>query len=91
MSDGERGDRTGRNAVALAEGLAKLGLQCAVEARAGLALLLPETDSVARLAEPDTRRAALALARQCGFTHVAIELPNDRRRGSSANAPVSGD
>ena len=74
-----RGDRTGRNAAALARAIAELGLACGVEARGGLVLLLPAPESVAKLAEDETRRAALSLARQHGFTHVAIELPSDGR------------
>ena len=79
MSEPERGDRTGRNASAFAAAIAGLGLQCALEARGGLALLLPVAESVAMLQQQETRRAVLALAREHGFTHVAIELPNDRR------------
>ena len=75
-----RGDRTGRNAAALASAIAELGLSCDVEARGGLVLLHPALESVAKLAEEETRRAALSLARQHGFTHVAIELPSDRRK-----------
>lgn len=91
-SPSERGDRTGRNATALAEGIAALGLVCDVEARGGLALLLPAAGSVEKLAEEETRRAALALAREHGFTHVAIELPNDRRTAASdPDAPVLRD
>jgi hypothetical protein len=75
----KRGDRTGRNATAFAAAIAELGLECDIEARGGLVLLLPAAGSVAKLAEEETRRAALALARQHGFTHVGIELPNDRR------------
>jgi hypothetical protein len=75
----ERGDRTGRNAAALAAAIAELGVQCSLEARGGLALLMPVEESISALQSPDTRRAVLALARQHGFTHVAIELPNDRR------------
>ena len=79
MSEAERGDRTARNAAALATAIADLGVQCALEARGGLALLLPAQESVATLQSPETRRAVLALARTHGFTHVAIELPKDRR------------
>jgi hypothetical protein len=74
-----RGDGTGRNATALAGAIAELGLSCDVEARGGLVLLLPAPEVVAKLAEDGTRRAALSLARQHGFTHVAIELPSERR------------
>lgn len=79
MTEPERGDRTGRTASALAAAIAALGLQCALEARGGLALLLPVPESVELLQRPETRRAVLALAREHGFTHVAIELPNERR------------
>jgi len=88
----ERGDRTARNATALAVEIAALGVRCALEARGGLALLLPETGSVEMLQSADTRRAVLALARQHGFTHVAIELPSDRRSaGRVTDAPLLRD
>jgi hypothetical protein len=87
-----RGDRTARNAAALAGAIAELGLKCSIEARGGLVLLMPDAESVLKLADDETRRAALALAKQHGFTHAAIELPNDRRRGDpDPDAPVSGD
>jgi hypothetical protein len=87
-----RGDRTARNATALAAAIAELGVQCSLEARGGLALLLPVTDSVLALQSPDTRRAVVALARQHGFTHVAIELPSDRRgAGREPDAPLLRD
>jgi predicted kinase len=45
-------------------------------------------ESVATLRSPETRRAVIDLARTHGFTHVAIELPTDRRgageRGTDA-------
>ena len=87
-----RGDRTGRNASALAAAIAELGLECDIEARGGLVLFLPTAGSVAKLAEEETRRAALALAREHGFTHVAIELPNDRRgAGPESDATLLRD
>ena len=88
----DRGDRTGRNAAALASAIAELGIACDVEARGGLVLLLPAPESVSKLAEEGTRRAALALARQHGFTHVAIELPNERRKADpDPDAPLLRD
>lgn len=88
MTSDQRGDRTPRNAAALASAIADLGVQCSLEARGGLALLLPTQESVAALQSPETRRAVLALARTHGFTHVAIELPKERRgageRGTDA-------
>lgn len=93
MTSPDRGDRTGRNAAALAAAIAELGLDCALEARGGLALLLPVPESVAALQSPDTRRAVLGLAREHGFTHVAIELPGERRSGGArdTDAPLPGD
>lgn len=93
MTEPARGDRTARNATALAAAIAELGVQCALEARGGLALLMPVKESVALLQDPDTRRAVLALAREHGFTHVAIELPNDRRggKGRGPGAPLLRD
>jgi hypothetical protein len=79
----QRGDRTGRNAAALAQALASLGIECSVESRGGLVLLQPNTESVAKLADEEMRRAALRLARQHGFTHAAIELPNERRAATT--------
>jgi hypothetical protein len=88
----DRGDRATRNATALAAAIARLGVQCSLEVRGGLALLLPVTSSVEALQSPDTRRAVLALAREHGFTHVAIELPSDRRgAGRETDAPLLRD
>ena len=87
MTESGRGDRTTRNAAALARAIADLGVQCSLEVRGGLALLLLVPESVAMLQSPEMRRAVLALARTHGFTHVAIELPNERRgeeRGTGA-------
>ena len=88
MTSDQRGDRTTRNAAALASAIAELGVQCSLEARGGLALLMPTQESVAALQSLETRRAVLALARTHGFTHVAIELPKERRgageRGTDA-------
>lgn len=81
MTESERGDRTARHATALSEALVELGLACAIEARGKLVLLMPDQATVIKLADESLRRAALALAKQHGFTHAAIELPSDRRRG----------
>jgi hypothetical protein len=88
-----RGDRSSRNGVALAAAIAELGIECALEVRGGLALLLPTADGVAALQVDDSRRAVLALAKEHGFTHVAIELPSERRRSSTppTDAPLLRD
>ena len=60
--------------------LAERGLVCRVESRAGLAVLIADAATVARLGDAELRRAALALAREHGFTHVAIELRSEPSR-----------
>lgn len=54
--------------------LAERGLVCRVESRAGLCVLIADEATVTRLGDAELRRSALALAREHGFTHVAIEL-----------------
>lgn len=68
---------TARDASALASGLQMLGVQCTLETRDGLALLITGASAAAGLHEPEIRRSVLALAGQCGFTHVAVELSDD--------------
>ena len=68
---------------ALEGALAERGLVCRVEGRAGLAVLIADASTVAAMGDVEVRRAALALAREHGFSHVAIELRGD--------APVSRD
>ena len=57
--------------------LAERGLPARVETRAGLAVLIADNATMAALADPEVRRATLALAREHGFTHVAVELRDD--------------
>lgn len=91
--DEARGDRSARKAAALATAIAKLGVECALEVRGGLALLLPTPEGAAALQRDESRRAVLALTKEHGFTHVAIELPNERRKAStpSTDAPLLRD
>ncbi|MEP6991524.1 MAG: hypothetical protein ABJA80_11400 [bacterium] len=63
--------------TALEGALAERGLVCRVEARSGLAVLIADAATVAALGNADLRRDALALAREHGFSHVAIELRAD--------------
>ncbi len=57
--------------------LAERGLVCRVEPRAGLAVLVADRATMAALADLEVRRATLALAREHGFSHVAVELRDD--------------
>lgn len=69
MSGREAGD-----APALGAALAVLGLRCGVESRAGLAVIGADAAQLAALVSLESRREVLDLARQHGFTHVAVEL-----------------
>jgi hypothetical protein len=58
--------------------LAELGVPGRVEARGKLAILSLENPGA--LAEAERRSAAVALAREQGFTHLALELGDDSDR-----------
>ena len=62
------GDATG-----LAVALSTLGLQCMVEARERLAVIVP-TGGVPDLGDAAVRRRVQSLATAHGFTHVALDL-----------------
>lgn len=78
--DQSRGGQTSSGAddrdrsSALANALKTAGMPCVVEARAGLALIVCDEAQQVRLASSDARVALLALAKQHGFTHIAVEL-----------------
>ncbi len=62
------------SAEALAEALVAAGLCAQVEARGRLAVVI--THDPRPLADEGFRRAALRLADEHGFTHLALELVN---------------
>jgi hypothetical protein len=65
-----------------------MGLRCSVEAWDALAVAIPEADERA-FENPEVRRRAIALAREHGFAHLAVEL---RDAGNdAARAPLSRD
>ena len=63
-----------RKADQLVAALVGIGTPAGVEPRGALAVLKATPEIMARLAEPDVRRAVLAAAKAEGFTHVAVEL-----------------
>ncbi|HJU90696.1 MAG TPA: hypothetical protein VJ672_14995 [Gemmatimonadaceae bacterium] len=69
------------SAQALEAALAAMGLHARVEAEGPLAILTIADGS--RLADGITRDAVVALARQHGFSHVALELTDDPGDGAS--------
>ena len=74
-----------RCADQLAAALTGIGVPCKVEPRAALAVLMVESGVAQRLADGELRRSALALAREQGFTHLAVELTPP---AASANATL---
>jgi hypothetical protein len=74
--------RDASDAVALATALGAIGIACVVEARAGLAVIRVAAGA-AHLASTSLRRDVLALGRQHGFTHVAVELEADAAGGGA--------
>ena len=67
--------------------LAERGLVCRIERRFGLAVLIADAATVARLGDAELRRTALALAKEHGFSHVAIELRSDANLPPDAPVP----
>lgn len=76
---------------ALEGALAERGLVVKVEGRAGLAVLIADAATVARLGDAELRRTALSLAREHGFSHVAIELRSDTGGQPRFDAPAPRD
>jgi hypothetical protein len=63
-----------RKADQLVAALVGMGAPAGVEPRGTLAVLRVTPEVMARLAEPEVRRAVIAQAKEQGFTHVAVEL-----------------
>ena len=63
-----------QRAEQLTAALAAMGLPVQVEPRAPLAVLVAAESAATRLIDATLRRAVLLVAREHGFTHVAIEL-----------------
>jgi hypothetical protein len=62
------------SADGLQRALAALGIDCTVEARDKLAVIIPK--HAGPLREASVRRAALAMLGEHGFTHLALEIPD---------------
>ena len=77
-------------AASLEVALRALGVECAVETRGALAVLVARAGAVDALATAATRRAATELAREHGFSHVALELVDDDA-GAATGAPLPRD
>lgn len=74
------------SADALRAALESIGVHGRVEARDRLAVLTVPGDEVSVLFDEERRRRAIALARDHGFTNLALELVD-----STTRAPLSRD
>lgn len=63
------------NAETLMQRLTTLGIAGTLEARGTLALLV--LDDIQIIRDPVVRAAAVAVATECGFTHLALSLDDD--------------
>lgn len=63
------------SADGLQRALRALGIDCTVEARDKLAIIVPGA-SARDFSEMALRRAAIALLAEHGFTHLAVEIPD---------------
>lgn len=63
-----------QRAERLVAALATMGWSVEVEPRATLAVIVASGPATTRLVDATARRAVLAVAREHGFTHVALEL-----------------
>lgn len=59
--------------------LRALGIDCAVDARDRLAILILNGDPGRLASDDDARRDAVRLAESHGFTHLALEIGEDGR------------
>ena len=74
------------SAAGLERALAALGIDCTVEARDKLAIIIPR-ERAASLQDASLRRSAIALLSEHGFTHLALEIPD----ASTGHATLPGD
>lgn len=81
-----------RDRAGLETALRGLGLRCAVEEWDALAVAIPEPGERG-LENADVRQRAIALARQYGFSHLALELRDGRAelRDDPSRAPFPRD
>jgi hypothetical protein len=76
------------SATELEVALRDIGVECTVDGRERLAVIVPTAEKSALFVDADRRRAMLALARTYGFTHLAVELVSG---GTGVDAALSRD
>ena len=74
------------SADGLERALRAIGIECSVEARDRLAIIIPKAPT-RDFSEPSLRRAAIALLPEHGFSHLALEIPET----SDGDATLSRD
>ena len=78
---------SGRSREALEQALHAAGVQCRVEAWDALAVAVPAPGD-RRLEDPQLRRRAVAIAREHGFSHLALELVEEENGDSVDRAAL---
>ena len=61
-------------AEALAAALAQLGVPSRIETRGNLAVIITDAAGSKAFAQGDVRQRALALAKEQGYSHLALEI-----------------
>lgn len=75
-----------RSRADLERDLRALGIRCTVEEWDALAVLVPAPGERA-LENEELRRRAIAMARSHGFSHLAMDLPDERDAASRETVP----
>jgi hypothetical protein len=70
------------------QALGALGIQCMVEGRGNLAVVIPAPGERA-LENAAVRRAALAALQSFGFTHAAVEPYEEREPAKTPDTPIA--
>lgn len=77
LGEVDSGAKPGDRARAFASSLTGLGIACRVEVDGLVAFLSPALGAEARCADPELRRAILAMGRSHGFPRVALIIGDD--------------
>jgi hypothetical protein len=70
------------------QALRALGVRCAVEARGNLAIVIPAPGE-RTLEDAAVRRAVVAVLRSYGFTHAAVEPPDEPKPATAGDPPIA--
>jgi hypothetical protein len=78
---------SGRSREALEQALRAAGFSCRIEAWDALAVAIPAPGD-RRFEDPELRQRAVTIAREHGFSHLALELVEEGDGGSADRAAL---